>query len=255
MLQPFNSARAKPIPRMLDSELQDTDNTITYQTPPVILRVLEEACSTRATLTVRYETTTRAHRFHTRIHSVDMLRMQVMLHQLTPADWLQLIAEDGEVDVRCHMPSGVLSFRTSPAPFEGDTTHPYCVLSLPLVVHKQQKRSSYRVVLPPGSSSVAFTWHERRLQGFCFNLSLEGCCGIFRGNLEDVVHDEVLADLSIALDDSLQFTTAATVCRRQLLPNGATLLGLRFDTLESDLQRRLQASLTSIQRRQLRTRS
>jgi hypothetical protein len=36
------------------------------------------------------------------------------------------------------------------------------------------------------------------------------------------------------------------------MQNGSTQLGLRFEPLDTDLQRRLQASLTTMQRRQLR---
>jgi c-di-GMP-binding flagellar brake protein YcgR len=240
---------------MPDSELQDTDNTITYHTPLAIARILEEACAKRAPLTIKFETASRIHRFHSRIQRVDPLRMEMVLHKLMPPTWMDLVTQALDVDVSCLLPSGVLRFQSTLSPLEADTTNPYCVLALPQLLLKHQMRSSYRVVIPPGSSSLSFTWHERDVRGFCFNLSLEGCCGIFRAGLDGLTRDVVVPNFTISLDDSLQFTTGATVCRRQVMHNGSTLLGLRFDALDSELQRRLQASLTSIQRRQLRTRS
>jgi c-di-GMP-binding flagellar brake protein YcgR len=255
MRQAIHLAHAQPSPRMLDSDLQDTDNTVTYHTPLAIARILEEACAKRAPLTIKFETASRIHRFHARIQSVDPLRMEMVLHRLMPPNWIELVMQGLEVDVSCLLPSGVLRFQSQLSPLEADTTNPYCVLTLPQVMQKHQMRSSYRVVVPPGTSALSFTWEAREVRGFCFNLSLEGCCGIFRAGLDGLTRDIIVPDFNISLDDSLQFTTGATVCRRQVMHNGSTLLGLRFEALDSDLQRRLQASLTSIQRRQLRTRS
>ena len=75
---------------------------------------------------------------------------------------------------------------------------------------------------------------------------------MFRGDLESMTRDVFVPGLAVSLDDSLQFTIDATVCRRQVMQNGSTQLGLRFDALDTDLQRKLQVSLTALQRRQLR---
>ncbi|HEY0963307.1 MAG TPA: PilZ domain-containing protein [Pseudomonadales bacterium] len=243
------------MPRMLDSELQDSDNTLTFNTPLAIARVLDEACAKRAALTLRLETASRVHLFHSRIQSVDSAAMQIVLHQLMPSNWMEIVTREFVTDVSCQLASGVLRFVSMLAPLEAGTLNPYCVLALPQLMYKQQSRSSYRVVMPPGSSRLSLIWRDRIVQGFCFNLSLEGCCGIFRSELDMLARGTAVPGLSISLDDSLQFTVAATVCRRQVMHNGSTMLGLRFEPLDSDLQRRLQASLTGIQRRQLRTRA
>jgi c-di-GMP-binding flagellar brake protein YcgR len=174
------------------------------------------------------------------------------LHKVTPPHWAELVTQDFDVEVSCQLPSGLLRFQSTLAPLEAETITPYCVLALPRVLHKHQLRSSYRVVMPPGASSLSFPHGQRMLQGFCLNLSLEGCCGIFRGELETLTRDVPVPGLTVSLDDSLQFTTDATVCRHQLMQNGSTQLGLRFDALDVELQRKLQVSLASLQRRQLR---
>lgn len=255
MMRALDSAHARQMPRMLDSELQDSDNTLTFNTPLAIARVLDEACAKRAALTLRLETASRVHLFHSRIQSVDSAAMQIVLHQLMPSNWMEIVTREFVTDVSCQLASGVLRFVSMLAPLEAGTLNPYCVLALPQLMYKQQSRSSYRVVMPPGSSRLSLIWRDRIVQGFCFNLSLEGCCGIFRSELDMLARGTAVPGLSISLDDSLQFTVAATVCRRQVMHNGSTMLGLRFEPLDSDLQRRLQASLTGIQRRQLRTRA
>ncbi|MDY6981498.1 MAG: PilZ domain-containing protein [Pseudomonadota bacterium] len=254
-MQEFQPAHALQHPRTLESELQESDNTLTYDSPLAIARVLDEACAKRAPLTLKLETASRIHLYHSRIQSIDSAAAQMVLHQLMPSNWTELVTHEFVADVSCVLPSGVLRFISTLAPLEAATTNPYCVLALPQVMYKQQSRSSYRVVMPPGSSRLSLIWRDRLVHGFCFNLSLEGCCGIFRGELDMVSRGVVVPGLSVSLDDSLQFTIAATVCRRQAMHNGSTLLGLRFDPLESELQRRLQASLTGIQRRLLRTRA
>jgi c-di-GMP-binding flagellar brake protein YcgR len=176
----------------------------------------------------------------------------MVLHKLTPSNWHEFIKSDIDVEVSCQLPSGLLRFRSTLAPLEAETVTPYCVMQLPQLIYKHQLRSSYRVTLPPGSSSLALPLGDRTLNGYCLNMSLDGCCGIFRGDLEMFQRDFVVPALTVSLDDSLQFTTEAVVCRRQLMPNGSTQLGLRFDPLSADLQRKLQVSLTNLQRRQLR---
>jgi c-di-GMP-binding flagellar brake protein YcgR len=252
MMQALDSARANKLASSIHAALPDSDNAIAYNNLPTIMRILDDACSKRATLTIKLETDHKLHIYHSRIQSVDAVNMQMVLHKLSPTNWADLMTREFEVEVSCQLPSGLLRFYSTIAPLEAETINPYCVLALPKVVHKHQLRSSYRVVMPPGSSTLAFPHGDRTVNGFCFNLSLEGCCGIFRGDLDLLMRDVVVPGLTLSLDDALKFTTDATVCRRQVMQNGSTQLGLRFEPLDTDLQRRLQASLTQMQRRQLR---
>lgn len=255
MMQALDSARATDGHGLIPNTPQDSDNAIAYSNPATIARILDEACAQRATLTLKLETGAKLHIYHSRIQSVDTRYMQMVLHKLTPSTWLELVTREFDVDVTCQLASGLLRFQSTLAPLEAETVNPYCVLALPALLHRHQLRSSYRVVMPPGASSLSLQYGASMLQGFCLNLSLEGCCGIFRGDLAGLTREARVPALKLSLDDSLQFTTAATVCRRQLMQNGSTQLGLRFDPLDIELQRRLQTSLTGLQRRQLRKRA
>ena len=230
----------------------DAENAIVYHSQPTIARILDDACSKRATLTIKLETNSKLHIFHARIQSLDTAHMQMVLHKLAPSNWAELVTQDFHVDVSCQLPSGLLRFQSTIAPLEAEAISPYCVLALPGLMYKHQLRSSYRVVMPPGACALSFAFGAHVLQGFCLNLSLEGCCGMFRGDLDTLTRDVRVRDLTVSLDGKLRFTTDATVCRRQPMQNGSTQLGLRFDALDTDLQRKLQASLASLQRRQLR---
>jgi len=238
--------------------LKDSDNStaldsaIAFSSAPSIARILDDACSKRATLTIKLETGSKLHIFHSRIQSVDTSHAQMVLHKLMPSGWAALITQEFAVEVSCQLPSGLLRFQSIIGPLEAETINPYCVLALPEVLYKHQLRSSYRVIMPPGSSSLTLPYGERRIQGYCLNLSLEGCAGMFRGELDGMTRDVFVPNLTVSLDDSLQFTTDATVCRRQVMQNGSTQLGLRFEALDVEVQRKLQVSLTSLQRRQLR---
>jgi c-di-GMP-binding flagellar brake protein YcgR len=249
------SAQASSVTGAAQPALLNTDSAITFSNLPTIARILEDACSKRALLTLKIETASKLYVYHSRIQLVDLAHMQIVLHKLTPSSWLDLVTQDLDVEVNCQLPSGLLRFQSVLSPLEAETINPYCVLALPGTLYKHQLRSSFRVTLPPGSSMLKLPLAERLLNGYCLNLSLEGCCGIFRGNLENFPRDSVVPALTVSLDDSLQFTTEATVCRHQIMPNGSTQLGLRFEPLDADLQRKLQASLTSLQRRQLRKNS
>lgn len=255
MMQALDSARADTNNAAMQAPiLHDSENAITFSNLPTIVRILDDACANRANLTIQIETGSKVYVYHSRIQSVDAVRMQMVLHKLTPSTWLDLVTKEFEVEVSCQLPSGLLRFRSTLAPLEARTINPYCVLALPRMLHKYQLRSSYRVIMPPGSSTLALPLNARKLQGFCLNLSLEGCGGMFRGDLEALTRGVFVRDLTVSLDDALQFTTDATVCRRQVMQNGSTQVGLRFEPLDADLQRKLQASLTHFQRRQLRKR-
>jgi c-di-GMP-binding flagellar brake protein YcgR len=258
MMQALDSARASRMHDALqsavikDSDTSSNDTAITFSNLPTIARILDDACSKRATVTIKLETGSKLYIYHSRIQSVDAVHMQMLLHKLMPSNWFELITHEFDVEVSCQLPSGLLRFRSTIAPLESESINPYCVLALPQVLYKHQLRSSYRVIMPPGSSSLMLPYDGRRIQGYCLNLSLEGCAGMFRGAFESMTRDVLVPNLTVSLDDSLQFTTDATVCRRQVMQNGSVQLGLRFEPLDTDLQRKLQASLTSLQRRQLR---
>jgi c-di-GMP-binding flagellar brake protein YcgR len=252
MMQALDSARANKMAGTMQAVLQDSDNAIAYNSLPTIIRLLEDAAGKRSTLTIKLETGNRLHIYHSRIQSVDTTHMQLVLHKLTPSNWAELVTKEFDVEVNCQLPSGLLRFNSTIAPLEAETLSPYCVVALPKTIYKHQLRSSFRVLMPPGSSSLALPVGERSINGYCLNLSLEGCCGIFRGDLDTMTRDVFVPGLKVSLDDSLQFTTDVTVCRRQVMQNGSTQLGFRFEALDTDLQRKLQASLTQLQRRQLR---
>lgn len=251
----LDSAREKNAEDPRRDSPRESDGAVACSSPATIARLLDEACAQRATLTLKLEAGTKLHIYHARIQGVDTRHMQMVLHKLTPSNWLELVTQEFDVDVSCQLACGLLRFQSTLAPLEAETVNPYCVLAMPALLHKHQLRSSYRVVMPPGASSLSLQLGERTLQGFCLNLSLEGCCGLFRGDFATLARDAVIPTLNVSLDDSLQFTTAATVCRRQLMQNGSTQLGLRFDPLDIELQRKLQTSLTGLQRRQLRKRA
>lgn len=257
MMQALDSAHASRMSGSFQSAvIQDSDSNsdtaIAFSNLPTIVRIFDDACSKRATLTLKIETGSKLYVFHARIQSIDTVHMQMVLHRMMPASWVDLVTQEFAVEVSCQLPSGLLRFRSTIAPLESEAVNPYCVLALPQVLYKHQLRSSYRVMMPPGSSSLTLPLGERSIHGYCLNLSLEGCAGMFRGALDSLARDVLVPNLAVRLDDSLQFTTDATVCRRQVMQNGSVQLGLRFAPLDIDLQRKLQASLTSLQRRQLR---
>lgn len=252
MIPAMSSAHAPNSQALLHSVMQESDAAISYSNLPTIVRILDDACAKRATLTLRVESGGRVHIYHSRIQSIDTVRMQMVLHRLMPSHWSELITREFDVEVSCQLPSGLLRFNSTLAPLDADGASPYCVLSLPTLLHKHQLRSSYRVMMPPGASMLTLVHEGRTLQGYCLNLSLEGCGGIFRGELATLLRETEVPALTVDVHGELQFTTSATVCRHQVMPNGSTQLGLRFDSLDADLQRKLQACLTSLQRRQLR---
>ena len=252
MMQALDSARANKPAGTLQAAFADADGAVLVSNPATIARILDDAASKRATLTIKLETAAKLYIYHSRIQGLDMAHSQMVLHKLMPANWVEHVTTEHEVEVSCQLPSGLLRFRSTLAPLEAETISPYCVLALPRELHKHQLRSSYRVVMPPGSSSLTLLHGGTTVHGHCLNLSLEGCGGMFRGELAELTRDVVVPQLSVRLDDTLHFTTAATVCRRHPMQNGSTQLGLRFDALDVEVQRKLQVSLTNLQRRQLR---
>jgi c-di-GMP-binding flagellar brake protein YcgR len=231
--------------------LPPSDSTLVFNHAPAIARLLDEAREKRRALTLKLDLGEKLYIYHSRIQQVDAGNGCALLHKLVPSGWQDLVTEPRHVEVSCQLPSGMLRFQSKLLP--QDAEEPLlCRLTLPSLLYKHQLRASFRVILPPGSGVVALPWQDRVIRGYCLNLSLEGCCGVFRGEFTELQRDTEIVDLAVSLDEGLQFRTDAAVCRKQAMPNGSTQIGLRFDPLPADLQRKLQTSLTGVQRRQLR---
>jgi c-di-GMP-binding flagellar brake protein YcgR len=228
------------------------DGYVTLDNRASTARMFEECFGLRSTLTIKLQVASRLHVFQTRIHHVDVVQGSVMLHRLSPAGWRELVDGPTAVEVSCQLPSGLYRCTTQLAPLEQDPQNPYSMLSFPDVLYRFQLRSSFRVNVPQHSSMIVLPWSEQVFNGNCVNLSLDGSCAFFRDNLSAWLRkDDVLDNLHFMLDGALQFRASAIVCRLEALPAG-TRLGLRFQALDTALQRQLQAELTRLQRESLR---
>jgi len=220
--------------------------------PATVQRLLHDCADASSELTIRIEQDGRLQVLHGVIRSVDA--NGALLHRLRPLQWHGLLAEAPvDVEVSYRLPTGLFRFQATLRPFEPGPSNPYCILSLPAVIHQKQARGSYRVNLPVRSTQALLPLEGTVLAGYCLNLSMEGCCCVFREVIAaHFAINDVIPGLGLVLQDILTFDTAATIRRIETLDSGSTRLGLRFAPLPPLQQRQLQAALTTLQRDWLR---
>lgn len=255
---------ATPVPPLLFEQILNGSADYTRLANTFsIERKLEEIRRKRLPLTLHVYKGDRDYVYQSSIQALEPGTNRAILTQLTPSSWRNLIQEKLQVTVSCYMPNGHLLFDSTVFPFENMETSLYCVLDFPAEMHKQQLRSSYRVSMQEHDTHLSLWVNNRKFSGKCLDLSLNGCCGQFSDELQEYLHsiteendEPVLEDsrfaLHVALHDSLQFETVARVCRSKPEEGGKLTLGINFMKTDSDWQRKLQRSLSAIQREQLR---
>jgi c-di-GMP-binding flagellar brake protein YcgR len=252
---------ASPLPPLVFEQVLNSgaDYTRLINTSS-IERKLEEIRRKRLPLTLHVYKDNKDYVYHSSIQTLEPGSNRAILTQLTPSSWRNLIQEKLHATVSCYMPNGHLLFDSTVFPFENNETSLYCLLDYPAEMHKQQLRSSYRVSTLEHDAHLSLWVNNKRFSGKCLDLSLNGCCGQFSDELSSYLtsdeDDTVLNDprfaLQVALGSSLQFETVARVCRSKAEEGGKLTLGINFMKTDSDAQRKLQRSLSAIQREQLR---
>lgn len=256
-----SQAASAPLPPLLFEQILHSGTDYTRLTnADSIERKLEEIRRKRLPLTLHVNKDGKDYVFHSSIQSLHPGTQRAILTQLTPTSWRSLIKEQLHVTVSCYMPNGHLLFDSTIAPFANGETSLYCMMDFPAEMHKQQLRSSYRVSMQQHDAYLSLWVNEKKFSGKCLDLSVNGCCGEFSGELQQFLADAetsgALDDsrftLQVALDDSaLRFDTVARICRSKPQADGTLTLGINFVKTSSEWQHKLQQSLSVIQRMQL----
>lgn len=251
---------ASPLPPLVFEKLDAGADYTRLVNRVSIERKFDEIRRKRLPLTLHVYKHDRDYVYQSTVQALESASNRAILTQLMPSSWRSLIQEKLHATVSCYMPNGHLLFDSTVYPLENTETTAYCVLDFPAEMHKQQLRSSYRVSTLEHDAKLELWVNERKFSGKCVDLSLGGCCGQFSDELQDFLatdeDDTVKQDsrfaLQVALGNSLQFETVARVCRSSKEEGGKLTLGINFMKSDGDWQRKLQRSLSAIQREQLR---
>ncbi len=254
-----NRASAEPAlpPILFDVINGDTSDYRLIHSRNAIIRKLNEIARNRQQLRLHvFGDGEVAGVFQSSVQRVDSAHSEVILHQLVPATWRQLIGDEQPVTVSCYMPSGHLVFDTWISPMEAGPHNPFCVIKFPANMHVQQLRSAFRVPLQPNTGAVELRIGRHLLSGKCLDLSLNGCCAQFPATLDDLLND-MQAPTSgwitrFYYEGREMFQTHAAISRKKNDVPGLVSVGLSFTQADADRTRRLQALLLSLQRERIR---
>jgi len=231
--------------------------------PNALLRTLYELQQRRSELHLRLDHDYRQYKYYSAAQQVDADHRHLILHQLRPGNWRELISEARAVEVSAFLPSGALRFATTIAPLAGDEL--FCTLAFPERIAKTQQRAFYRVPLVTQNLRAELVTVTASFEVRIIDFSLGGC-GLQlnpeqaaqlpgTGAASASTPQEPLNCQVVLRLDSLELSIQAELRRTRTLPSQQVLLGLRFPTLAPPLRRNLQSLLSALERQQLRRQS
>jgi hypothetical protein len=253
-----NRAAAESLPPLLFNTITgDGSDYRLIKTRPTIIRKLHEIARNRQQLRLHlFDDGEISGVFQSSIQRVDTAHDLVILHQLVPATWRKLISDEHPVTVSCYMPSGHLVFDTVISPMEAGPHNPFCLIKFPDVMHVQQLRSAYRVLLLPNTGSVELRIGRHLVTGKCLDLSLNGCCVLFPATLDELLKDMEPPKsgwiMRFYYEGTEVFQTNASISRKQGEVSGQVSVGLSYPQADAERSRRVQALLLTLQRDRIR---
>ncbi len=178
---------------------------------------------------------------------------QVILHQPEHASWYRILQDEPNARISCFLPNGRLTFSTRVAPPETIVEGSFCCsFPVPEAIRKYQRRSSYRVPVPPGSCMVMLALANNRVDGECLDFSGSGCCLLLQDNPDKPLEKNTeLNNVMIKLGGVADLTISVKVCRIVTTKSGKTLVGAEYLDLTPQQKKQLRAALAQIQRQQL----
>lgn len=194
--------------------------------------------------------------FDSTFHRVEHDHNHIVLHQLAPNSWRDVVLDTHPVTVNCYLPSGHLIFDTVISPLERHANNPFCKIALPSVLHVQQLRAAYRVPLLPNTGRVELRLGRHLIEGKCLDISLNGCCAQFPGTLLDLLDANPIGaggyPLRLFHNREELCQASVKICRQKLESFGVVTAGLQFTRPDPQRTRRLQQLVLQLQRTNIR---
>lgn len=232
---------------------RDTEDGM-VSSKPMILRYLREIRSDNLTLSLSPANLRLERHFTTRILRVEGER--ILLHQLTPGDWREVIHDGERVVVSCQLASGAIRFAARLSPLD-DGGMTYCLLTLPEKVDRRQLRAFFRVSLLQYDARFHASFGDgKSFSGKVLDLSMGGLSCLADPGAAILAKGEVLADCRMAISAMPEVRFEAMVCHAvKINESGAAKIGLKFVALSADGIGTVRRTIARVERENIRRRA
>ncbi len=199
--------------------------------------------------------------FRTQIARIEKEAEQIVVHQPKSDDWQQHIIARQALKVSCNMPNGTIRFEGHLSPLDGAENSPYCQLSFPEQVSKEQLRSTFRVSVMKYDSDAILTFQPgTEFKGECKDISQGGTLI----HLPQLKSEQLQAaerslqpgariqSVRISIPSIIDLECAARICRAKTLKNGNLLVGLAFLDMGPKQSNALRGALIKLERNNIK---
>lgn len=258
LLSRRGSAAPSALPPLLLDAVNDGEQRYRHlDSKAAILHKLREMAGQRAPLKLQvFSPQGDVHTFHSSISRLDLENELLILHQLLPASWRDVVSDGQAVAINSYLQSGLVMFDSRLAPLEHSAYNPFCSVQIPQLIHIQQLRGAFRVTLLPNTGKIEMTIGHETHKGACLDISLTGCCGQFPLDLADTL--DAMKEppegwhLRFWYGDEELFETHAKLRRQRNEATGVVTVGLHFPDDDKERAQKLQPLLLTLQRERLR---
>lgn len=187
--------------------------------------------------------------FRTQIARIESEADQIVVHQPKHDEWRQHLDSDNALQVSCNMPNGTVRFEGWLRSLDGAENSPYCQLSFPLELNKEQLRSTFRVSVMKYNASAEVRFQpEEAFSGECKDISQGGALINLPAMEEELAVGARIQSVRIAIPSVIELECAARICRVKALKNGSLLVGLAFLDLGPKQSNALRGALIKLER-------
>jgi len=218
----------------------------------VVLSTLQRLVSERAPITCAAAGTPDQESFHSRVVKVESNNDILIIQKPEQNGWEYKLHNNGNVNVISHLSTGTIKFTTAISGLDELDDPLFCELSLPQQLQRKQLRSYFRVPLMRYESGIILMLPDNNpVVGNCIDISMGGITGWFPGFKGSFDPGSCISHCHITIENMLDLCCQVTVSRIEKTRNGNPLLGLRFKELEPGQSRKLQQTISQLERRTL----
>ena len=191
--------------------------------------------------------------FESRIQSVQSDPDHLILHQVLPAHWRDVIAPQTKLEIRSCMNLGNIRFAGYLQPLDDSDNNPYCRLSLPSKIYRKQLRDYFRVSLLKIDTTASLRLTDgSELVGKCKDFSMAGAQFVLPTTASSLAPGQTIAHCTLVIDDMLDIGFSGKICSLQYTDK-EILAGIQFLDLSPSQAKPISVALNKIERQNINT--
>ncbi len=229
---------------MTESEL-----TTTVTNEKAILRYMNGISEQNISLFISPREADQPRQYRSSIMRVEAENQQLVLHQLVPGDWKEVIQLSKDIEVTCHMQYGTIKFLSSLSPLDDSENSMYLQLPIPKRLSKKQLRSSFRVSLLKHKSEASLKLgQDCLLTGFCSDISMTGALLHLPASNTEIKVGRIMEQFQVTIANVLNLKCHAKISHVSKSDTDKLSVGLHFLELEPAQKKAIKTAIIKLER-------